>query len=158
MTPTPIIRPMLEADLDLVLRNETRSYQYPWTRGIFTDCLHAKHLCEVMTLADDLLGHAIASVGAGESHLLNLCTRRDLQGQGYGRAVLNRTLTQVQDRGAQVVFLEVRPSNLPAVALYESVGFNEIGVRKGYYPAAIGHEDALVLALDFGQHEFFGSV
>lgn len=152
------VRKMLELDLDRVERNERRAYQFPWTRGIFVDCLTGSNLCLVLQEGDDLLGHAIASVGAGESHLLNLCMRRDQQGRGLGRLLLRSCLDGVKNMGAQMVFLEVRPSNQVAIALYESVGFNEIGLRKGYYPAAIGHEDALVLALDFGQHDFSGSV
>lgn len=152
------VRTMVDLDLDNVERNERRSYQFPWTRGIFVDCLEAKNLCLVLQEGDDLLGHAIASVGAGESHLLNLCMRRDQQGRGLGRRLLDQCLDGVQKRGAEMVFLEVRPSNQVAIALYESVGFNEIGLRKGYYPAAMGHEDALVLALDFRQHDFSGSV
>jgi len=152
------VRDMRTEDLDKVERNERRSYQFPWTRGIFVDCLTANHLCLVLEEDGDLMGHAIASVGAGESHLLNLCMRRDQQGRGFGRELLARCLEGVHKRGAEMVFLEVRPSNQVAIALYDSVGFNEIGLRKGYYPAAMGHEDALVLALDFRQHDFAGSV
>ncbi len=152
------VRDMVELDLDKVERNELRSYQFPWTRGIFVDCLQSKNLCLVLQEGDDLLGHAIATVGAGESHLLNLCMRRDQQGRGLGRVLLAQCVEGVKQRGAEMMFLEVRPSNQVAIALYESVGFNEIGLRKGYYPAAMGHEDALVLALDFRQHDFSGSV
>ncbi len=149
---------MQPTDLDQVERNERRAYQYPWSQGIFRDCLSANHQCSVLVEDNDLLGHAIASVGAGESHLLNLCLRRDQQGRGLGRVLLAHVLEHVQSRGAEIMFLEVRPSNQVAVALYESVGFNEIGVRKGYYPAAVGHEDALGLALDFRQQQFTQSV
>jgi len=152
------IREMVLLDLDKVERNELRSYQFPWTRGIFVDCLESNNLCLVLQEGEDLLGHAIATIGAGESHLLNLCMRRDQQGRGLGRVLLDRCVEEVQQRGAEMMFLEVRPSNQVAIALYESVGFNEIGLRKGYYPAAMGHEDALVLALDFRQHDFAGSV
>lgn len=152
------VRKMAELDLDKVERNERRAYQFPWTRGIFVDCLAGSNLCLVLQEGEDLLGHAIASVGAGESHLLNLCMRRDQQGRGLGRVLLQHCIDTVQTQGAEMMFLEVRPSNQVAIALYESVGFNEIGLRKGYYPAALGHEDALVLALDFRQHDFAGSV
>lgn len=152
------VREMVDLDLDKVERNERRAYQFPWTRGIFVDCLTGSNLCLVLQEGEDLLGHAIASVGAGESHLLNLCMRRDQQGRGLGRVLLQHCIDAVQGQGAEMMFLEVRPSNQVAIALYESVGFNEIGLRKGYYPAALGHEDALVLALDFRQHDFAGSV
>lgn len=143
-------RPMLAADLDKVLENETRSYQFPWTRGNFSDCLAAPHECRVLLVDADVLGHGILAFGAQEAHLLNVCVRRDRQGEGLGRALVVHMLERAQIRGADMVFLEVRPSNLVAINLYHSLGFNEIGLRKDYYPADKGHEDAQVMALDLG--------
>lgn len=141
-------RPMQEEDLDRVVANEVRSYAFPWTRGIFADCLKARHECWVACLDDDLIGHAVLSLGAGEGHLLNLCVRRDQQGRGYGRLLALHIIERAHIRGASALFLEVRPSNMVARALYRSLGFNEIGLRKNYYPSHVGHEDARVLALD----------
>lgn len=146
------VRPMRSADLSAVERNEQRSYQFPWSRGIFSDCLVANHECSVVEYQDRLLGHAIASVAAGESHLLNLCVSREWQGYGLGRFLVLDTLERLYQRGAAQVFLEVRPTNVVAVQLYESLGFLEIGVRKDYYPAALGHEDAKVMALDLAAY------
>ncbi len=95
----------------------------------------------------DVIGHGVLSLVAGEAHLLNVCIRRDLQGKGHGRDLVCRMLETAKLREAEVVFLEVRPSNRVACQLCESLGFNEIGRRKDYYPAASGHEDAKVLAL-----------
>jgi len=134
-------------DLEHVLVNETRSYAYPWTRGIFADCLKAGHECWVLMRRSAIIGHGVLSVAAGEAHLLNVCVRRDDQGQGLGRILVRHMLDRALARGAEVVFLEVRPSNYVAGALYESIGFNEIGRRKDYYPAAHGHEDARVMAM-----------
>ncbi len=144
-------RPMLAADLDSVLENEIRSYQFPWTRGNFSDCLTAPHECRVLLLDAQILGHGILALGAQEAHLLNVCVRRDRQGQGLGRSLVVHMLERARLRGADMVFLEVRPSNLVAINLYHSLGFNEIGLRKDYYPAEKGHEDARVMALDLGQ-------
>jgi len=145
-------RPMREEDLEQVVANEVRSYAFPWTRGIFADCLNARHECWVACLEDDLIGHAILALGAGEGHLLNLCVRRDLQGRGFGRELALHVIERAYARGASALFLEVRPSNFVAGNLYESLGFNEIGLRKNYYPSHIGHEDARVLALDLDAH------
>jgi ribosomal-protein-alanine N-acetyltransferase len=142
---------MRVTDLEKVLRNEVRSYQFPWTRGNFTDCLEARHDCRLLLLDADIAGHGILSLGPQEAHLLNVCVRRDQQGLGYGRALVLHLLERAKARGAGMIFLEVRPSNVVAVSLYQSLGFNEIGVRKDYYPTPAGHEDAQVMALDLGQ-------
>jgi ribosomal-protein-alanine N-acetyltransferase len=146
------LRPMETEDLDAVLETEFLSYAFPWTRGVFLDCLKARHECWVGWGGDDVVAHAVLSVGAGESHLLNLCVRRDVQGRGYGRVLALHMMRRARQRGASAMFLEVRPSNLVAAELYESLGFREIGIRKNYYPAQVGHEDARVLALDLDAH------
>jgi ribosomal-protein-alanine N-acetyltransferase len=149
---------MLATDLDRVLENETRSYQFPWTRGNFSDCLAGHHDCRVMVLEDDIIGHGILGFGAGEAHLLNVCVRRDQQGLGHGRVLVMHMLEQARERGADMVFLEVRPSNLVAITLYRSLGFNEIGLRRNYYPSPTGHEDAQVMALDLGLDSMMAQV
>lgn len=138
-------------DLDRVIENEVRSYQFPWTRGNFSDCLSARHECRVLLLDGEVAGHGILAAGAGEAHLLNVCVRRDRQGEGHGRTLVVHMLERARERGVEMVFLEVRPSNLVAVRLYHTLGFNDIGIRRGYYPATRGHEDAQVMALDLRQ-------
>jgi len=137
-------------DLDRVHENETRSYAFPWTRGVFSDCLRSRHECWVALHQGELVGHGVLSIGANEGHLLNVCVRRDQQGQGLGRQIVVHMLDRAAGRGATVVYLEVRPSNRVAAALYASLGFREIGLRKDYYPAEMGHEDARVLAITLG--------
>lgn len=144
-------RAMQPADLDRVLENEVRAYQYPWTRGNFSDCLTARHECRLLVLDGEVAGHGILAAAAAEAHLLNVCVRRDRQGEGHGRALVRHMLERARARRVEMVFLEVRPSNLAAVHLYRTLGFNDIGVRRGYYPAANGHEDAQVMALDLRQ-------
>lgn len=145
---------MVADDLDAVIENETRSYAYPWTRGIFADCLRSGHECWVLTVGDRVIGHGILSAAAGEGHLLNVCIRRDEQGQGHGRELVLQMLRRAVARHVSVVFLEVRPTNRVALHLYESLGFNEVGRRRGYYPVEHGREDALVLALQVDVNEF----
>jgi len=140
-------RPMSIHDLPTVLRNEQRSYSHPWTEGIFLDCLRAGYECWVVMRGERIVGHGILSSAAGESHLLNVCVNPDYQGQGHGRNLVQFMLDRAREN-ATIVFLEVRPSNLTAYKLYESLGFNEVGVRKDYYPAYVGREDALVLAME----------
>lgn len=144
--PALSFRPMLEVDLPEVLEIERRSYPYPWTRTIFSDCLRAGYSCQVCEREGILAGYGVLSVAAGESHLLNLCVRPENQQQGIGVKLLNNMISMARRYGAEVVFLEVRPSNAAALALYGHNGFNELGVRKDYYPAAEGREDALILA------------
>lgn len=141
---------MTEGDLDQVMENEIRSYQFPWSRGNFSDCLAARHECRLLVADTQVIGHGILALGPEEGHLLNVCVRRDHQGRGLGRSLVLHMLERAKTRGAQMIFLEVRPSNQVAMALYHSVGFNEIGVRKDYYPSQAGHEDAQVMALDLG--------
>ena len=142
------IRPMFAGDLDAVLANEFTGYDFPWTRGVFADCLKVGNQCWVLEQEGEVLGHAIVTIGAGEAHLLNVCIRGSEQGAGLGRALVMHALERAHEAGADALFLEVRPSNHVAARLYDSIGFTEVGRRKDYYPAHIGHEDARVLVLD----------
>jgi ribosomal-protein-alanine N-acetyltransferase len=137
---------MTEADLDEVLQVEFRAYAFPWSRGIFRDCLKSGYDCRVLCIGRHVVGHSVLTSAAGEAHLLNVCIRRDQQGQGLGRLFVRHALKRAAMLGATVLYLEVRPTNRIARRLYESLGFVEVGVRKDYYPSEQGREDALVLA------------
>ena len=152
-TPELIPRLMVLADLDRVVENEVRAYAFPWTRGIFVECIEANHECWVWCSSERIIGHGVLSVGGGDGHLLNVCVRRDEQGHGYGRLLTLHMIDRAFQRGTRALFLEVRPSNLVAVRLYETIGFKEVGKRKNYYPSHLGHEDARVLVLDL-EHYF----
>jgi ribosomal-protein-alanine N-acetyltransferase len=141
------IRLMAETDLGEVMALELRAYPYPWSEGNFRDCLRARYHCWVYTLDSRIVGYGVMSVAVGEAQILNLCVDPGLQGQGLGRKMLERLLNEARSREADTAFLEVRTSNAPAIALYESAGFNEVGSRRGYYPAEGGREDALILGL-----------
>ncbi len=141
------LRPLVMADLDAVMEIEERAYGFPWTHGIFRDCLRVGYCCWCYENEGRILGYGVMSVAAGESHLLNLTVRPDSQRQGIGNKLLKHFLQLARRHDADTVMLEVRPSNKPAIGLYDKHGFNEIGVRRNYYPAAEGREDALILAL-----------
>jgi ribosomal-protein-alanine N-acetyltransferase len=140
------LRPMREEDLDAVLDIELRAYPFPWTRGIFQDCLRANYPAWVLHREGVMIGYGMLSMAADEAHVLNVCAAPEEQGRGHGRRLLRTLLQQARTRGAQRVFLEVRPSNTGAIALYHAEGFNEIGRRPRYYPAKAGREDAIVMA------------
>jgi len=142
------IRGMMPGDLPAVAAVERASYAFPWSEGIFRDCLRVGYLCRVAEVDGTIAGYGIVAMGADEAHLLNLCVRADLRGRGLGRRLLLLLVERVRESGAEAVFLEVRPSNPGAVALYESEGFVRVGLRKGYYQAVGGREDALVFKRD----------
>ena len=142
------LRPMREDDLDAVMEVERRAYPFPWTRGIFRDCLRAGYPAWLMERDGAIIAYAVLSIAAGEAHILNLCTAPDVQREGHGRRMLRALLQVARGHRAERVFLEVRPSNAAAIALYHDEGFNEIGRRPRYYPAIGGREDAIVMALE----------
>jgi [ribosomal protein S18]-alanine N-acetyltransferase len=148
------LRPMRQEDLDAVLDIELRAYPFPWTRGIFEDCLRAAYPAWVLEAGDDgIIGYAMLTIAADEAHILNVCASPDVQGQGHGRHLLRTLLRIAHSRGAQRVFLEVRPTNTAAIGLYHAEGFNEIGRRPRYYPAKNGREDAIVMAKELFAEE-----
>ena len=146
INPRTEIRLMQPADLKTVTAVERAAYQYPWSLGIFRDCLLAGYYCLVLDVAGVVTGYGIMSIAAGEAHLLNLCVHPAAQRMGYGRRLLNTLLLKASDAQADKVFLEVRPSNEIALCLYRSAGFEQIGVRPAYYQAEHGREDAVILA------------
>ncbi|MFP4132024.1 MAG: ribosomal protein S18-alanine N-acetyltransferase [Thiohalospira sp.] len=142
---------MVGADLPAVLAIEEATYHEPWTEGIFRDCLRMGYTGRVLEVAAGpgegagLAGYGLISAAAGECHILNLCTAPEQRGRGLGRLLLRALLAEGRLAGAEQAFLEVRPSNSAAVALYRAEGFETVGVREGYYPAVGGREDAWVL-------------
>ncbi|WP_449468376.1 ribosomal protein S18-alanine N-acetyltransferase [Stenotrophomonas humi] len=142
------MRPMFEDDLEAVMEVELRAYPFPWTLGIFQDCLRAGYPGRVLLLDGRIAGYGMLSIAADEAHVLNVCVDPQVQSRGLGRHLLRELVRAARQRGAVRVFLEVRPSNTPAIALYHSEGFNEIGRRPRYYPTENGREDALVMAME----------
>ena len=137
-------RPMTLIDVPAVVAVERSSYAFPWSEGVFRDCVRVGYLCRVVEFDNAVAGYGIMSYGAGEAHILNICIRNDLRGVGVGRRLMDFLLSRAREAEMQDVFLEVRPSNPVAIRLYESLGFVKVGVRKAYYQATSGREDALV--------------
>jgi ribosomal-protein-alanine N-acetyltransferase len=147
LKPVPALAPMREADLAAVMAIEDAIYSHPWTRGNFADSLAAGYECRTWRMNEELLGYFVLMVAAGEAHLLNLSVAPAHQRRGHGATLLREASAIARSRGARGIFLEVRPSNAGAQALYTRFGFRKIAVRRGYYPAHAGREDALVLTL-----------
>lgn len=145
-SPPYFLRPMSREDLDDIMSIENVIYDFPWTRQIFMDCLRVGYLCQVVEVDGDIVGYCIMSVGASEAHVLNLCISGHYRRIGLGRKLLSHMLVMAKHKSVGTVFLEVRPSNKAALALYDKLGFNQIGVRNDYYPAKVGREDAVILA------------
>ena len=149
---SPRLVPMTEDDLEEVLEIEGAVYTYPWSRANFADSLRAGYRCFTYRLGGELIGYFVLMVAVGEAHLLNLSVSAARQRKGCGAALLREVLRIGRERQARHVFLEVRPSNAAALALYAGFDFKRGAVRRGYYPgngaAREGREDALVLTLD----------
>lgn len=138
---------MTAADLPAVFGIERAAYSFPWSEQVFRDCLRAGYTCCIAADGERIRGYGILSLGANEAHLLNLCVDPAEQRRGWGGWLLRHLFGIAHARNAERMFLEVRPSNRPAVRLYESHGFVHVGTRRGYYPGeAGGREDARVYA------------
>lgn len=140
------LRTMNYADLKQVSAVEKRAYPHPWTLGIFRDCLRVGYNAWVVTLDDQIIGYGIVMLSPGEAHILNICIDPKYQGRGLGRYLLRHLVRKSNQTDIDMVLLEVRRSNASAQLLYQSEGFHELGVRKAYYPADGGREDAIILA------------
>ena len=141
---------MRPTDLRDVMVIENRNYAFPWTEGIFRDCLKAGYTMQVLRLDLVLVGYGVMQVAANEAHILNLCVDKDYNHRGYARSLLEKLLTMGERAGAHTAFLEARPSTPRAIQLYERAGFNEVGLRKAYYESVDGREDAVVMARSLG--------
>jgi ribosomal-protein-alanine N-acetyltransferase len=138
-------RQMTEADLDCIVEIERIVHAHPWTRGNFVDSLAAGYHCWIAERDAQTAGYGIVMIAAGEAHLLNLSVASNWQQHGIGTEFTRFFVKLARDYGAVKIYLEVRPSNIAARALYRRSGFAEIGVRPGYYPAAGGREDAVIM-------------
>ncbi len=139
-------RPMADLDVPAVLAIERRAYTYPWREGHLRDCLRAGYGCLVHEAGAGVVAYVVVSCGGGEAQLLNLVVDRAQRRRGVGAHLLDVAVERAEVCGADTLFLEVRPSNAAALALYQRHGFQEAGRRPGYYPAPHGGEDAIILA------------
>ena len=145
LAPEVVIRAMRGNDVGEVVGIERSSYQFPWSEGIFRDCLRVGYVCRVVTVSRQVMAYGVMSFGAGEAHILNLCVAEAYRCRGIGRRLLGSLIERAAAAGMADAFLEVRPSNMAAIRLYLALGFEQVGMRRGYYQAANGREDAAVL-------------
>jgi len=146
------LRPMQTDDLDAIMQIEPTIYSHPWSRGNFADSLNAGHSAWVLTLQGEVIGYTLMLLALDEAQLLNISVAKAYQKQGWGRVLLEHMRAKAKQYNATNMFLEVRPSNVDAIALYENMGFCEISVRRSYYPAdpktsETGREDAILMGL-----------
>lgn len=144
---SPAFRPMQLRDLETVASIERATYDYPWTRGNFRDSLHAGYSCQVIEVASAIAGYGILMVAVDEAHLLNLTVAADYQRRGWGGMLLEWFIDLARECRSRALLLEVRPSNHAGRAMYDRFGFRRIALRRGYYPAKFGREDAIVMGL-----------
>ena len=145
LAPEVVIRSMRSSDIAEVVTIERASYQFPWSEGIFRDCLRVGYVCRVISVSRQVMAYGVMSLGAGEAHILNLCVGETYRCRGVGRRLLTSLIERATAAGMGDAFLEVRPSNTAAIRLYLALGFEQVGMRRGYYQAINGREDAAVL-------------
>ncbi len=151
LAPRVEIRPMRHADIDQILAIEESVYPFPWTRGNFVDSMVAGYGCCAGWVAGQLFGYYVLMLALDEAHLLNVSVAEGHQGTGFGARLLRHALCEAGRGGATTLLLEVRRSNDRALTLYRHFGFQQIGVRRAYYAAEGGREDALVLRRALGE-------
>ncbi|MEE9422853.1 MAG: ribosomal protein S18-alanine N-acetyltransferase [Gammaproteobacteria bacterium] len=149
--PDTRMRPLSLDDLNEIMEIEKRAYEFPWSAGIFSDCLRVGYCCWAYEENNQIIGYGVMSVAAGEAHILNLTVQPDSQRRGIGEKLIKQFVQLAQRYEVDMILLEVRPSNKAAISLYAKLGFNEISVRKAYYPTVNGREDALILACSLAQ-------
>jgi ribosomal-protein-alanine N-acetyltransferase len=140
-----ILRSMSHEDLSSVSAIERQSYEFPWSHGVFRDCLLAGYQCRVLQRDGEVVGYSILSIAAGEAHILNICVHPTYRSMGYGEKLLDEILLRARSSSVRQIFLEVRPSNAHALALYRKKDFHKVADRPAYYQASHGREDANVL-------------
>ena len=144
--PSATIRDMTHDDLSMVSDIERRSYEFPWSHGVFRDCLLAGYRNIALVSEDRVVGYGVLSIAAGEAHILNVCVDPELRSHGYGEKLLDELLFRARAASVREIFLEVRPSNERAIQLYLKKGFHQVANRPAYYQANEGREDAAVFA------------
>lgn len=147
LNPRHAFRTMQMEDLDAIMAIEPTIYSHPWTRGNFSDSLKSGHHAWVLEEDGKIVGYALTMMVLDEAHLLNLSVAKSHQKQGLGRYLLSHMIAVARHHNALNMFLEVRVSNKTAISLYENMGFCEMAIRRGYYPATQGREDAVLMGL-----------
>jgi len=141
------VRVLQLSDLPRIMPLENNAYDFPWSEAIFRDCFNSAYTGLAIEVEGALLGYGMLSIAAGEAHILNVVIDSNQRSCGLGRKLVRRLIDQARWHRVERVFLEVRASNIVARSLYANLGFQEIGVRKAYYPGRKTREDAVVMSL-----------
>ena len=150
------ISQMQPADIEKVWQIEKQSNRFPWSKGNFEDCLKSGYRTFLYAIDNEIIGYSVVQSVLDEVHLLNICVKPGHQGKGFGRQILNHVIEIALEQSAAIIVLEVRASNFRAQQLYLSTGFNEMSVRRGYYPAEQGREDGVLMGLELGMFAQLG--
>lgn len=142
-----IISSLSQNDLTRALDIERRAHAFPWSEQTLVSNQGERYLNLQLTVNGEMAAFAITQIVLDEATLFNIAVDPQFQRQGLGRALLERVIEDVEKRGVVTLWLEVRASNIAAIGLYESLGFNEVSIRRNYYPTADGREDAIIMAL-----------
>jgi ribosomal-protein-alanine N-acetyltransferase len=141
-----LLRDMSERDIESVLHIEQQVHAHPWTKGNFSDALRSDYVCKVAELDGEIMGYVVLMQGVDDAELLDIGIASAYQRQDWGRKLLQAMLLLARELGKQRVVLEVRASNTAAIALYSSLEFSGIGLRRDYYPVENSHrEDAILM-------------
>ncbi|WP_375055937.1 ribosomal protein S18-alanine N-acetyltransferase [Zobellella sp. DQSA1] len=141
----PLFRPLSFVDLDAMVTLEQAAHPYPWSRGLLGESFGGRYFTGSLWLGEQLLGYFIADRILDESTLMNICVAPAWQGKGLGRLLLEHYLRRCREQELTRLWLEVRASNGPALALYRACGYVESGRRRDYYQSASGREDAVLM-------------
>lgn len=141
-------RPIRDSDISAVATIEKDVYAFPWSPGNFRDSLLSGYQCWGCWAENRLIGYAVIMMALEEAHLLNFAIARTWQGRGAGAKFLAFVVEESQRMRCEMLYLEVRPTNVVGRRLYERFGFKQLGLRRDYYPAVVGREDALFLGLN----------
>jgi len=136
-----------ENDLSAIGLIENEVHAYPWTQGNFLDSIKSNHTCLMMKLNEEIIGYTVMMFVLDECHLLNISIKKSMQKKGYGSHLLDEVIRRANLAHAKTIYLEVRVSNQTAIHLYDKHGFNEMSIRKDYYRAREGREDAVLMGL-----------
>lgn len=149
---------MVESDISEVASIEQHANAFPWSRKHFESSLKAGHHAWVLCNdQNQIIGFTIVQQILDETHLLNICVKPTVQGRGYGQEILNHVIEFSNSISSTIILLEVRRTNFRAQQLYLNSGFNEMAVRKDYYPSENGFEDAILMAMDLSLMSLFSS-
>jgi ribosomal-protein-alanine N-acetyltransferase len=147
---TKIVAGLLnETPLETIMDIEEACHSFPWSAKTMQSCLGGRYYNAGLLLSNELVGFYIAEQVGPDHTLMDICVAPEYQGQGYAKQLMLHLLEQAQERQAENCFLEVRESNLSAIAVYQKFDFSEVGLRKNYYPAKEGKEHAVLMARSF---------